>query len=302
MIMKKYLSFAILMFAFNLPLSAAQYLASITPIYSLAQGLLTDVAEVDLLLDGQTSAHTYSLKQSDIQKIQAARIVLWLGPTYESFLSKPLESFKKQTYSLLEGEGLTRYPLRDGEEWQCNVTHPCGCGHAEEHSDPHIWLDPANALVIIEALKSFFIDQHPDKRSIIEENYERVKGSLIQLQLTLQARLTPVKDQAFLVFHDGYQYFEKAFSLNGVGVMVINPENSPSVKHMRALIADTKAKGVKCIFSETQFNPALIQAFARHQHLRIGTLDPLGTPKHHSEQDYVEMMMQLADNFVNCFK
>src|SRR5690606_27344625 len=123
-IMKKYLSFAILMLAFNASLSAAQYLASITPIYSLAQGLLKGVAEVDLLLDGQTSAHTYSLKQSDVQKLQSAKIVLWIGPTYEPFLIKPLESFKKQTYSLLEVEGLTRYPLRDGEEWQCDATHP----------------------------------------------------------------------------------------------------------------------------------------------------------------------------------
>ena len=46
----------------------------------------------------------------------------------------------------------------------------------------------------------------------------------------IKSQLEPIKGKSFIVFHDAYQYFEKAYGLNTLGSILLDPELPPSPK------------------------------------------------------------------------
>ena len=68
---------------------------SIKPFHSLVSGVMLGVALPELLLKGNFSPHTYSLKPSDAKKLQYADLVFWGGEALEGFLAKPIISLSK---------------------------------------------------------------------------------------------------------------------------------------------------------------------------------------------------------------
>ncbi len=311
MIIQKKFLILCLSLILTFPAQAARYLASIPPLHSILAGLLKEIEDVDVLLKGQYSAHTYALKPSDQQKIRHARTVFWIGPEYETFLIKPIQAFKLENVKMMDLEVLNFLPIRRDKEWKNMDSEDSDHQHAHSshdhlhpaHSvDPHVWIDPNNAIKIAHFIKDYLIQKNPSQKAKIQENFERIQKSMQSLDADLKKKLKPIASHAFFVFHDGYQYFEKAYALKGAGVFTSNPENSLSIKHFRSLVSTYKQQDIRCVFSEFQFKPAIVREFALNYQLKTGELDPLGIVDHQDERDYLEMMTKMADNFVKCLK
>ena len=50
----------------------------------------------DLLVNGNGSPHSYSLRPSEARVLSRADIVFWIGPDFETFLQKPLDSLASE--------------------------------------------------------------------------------------------------------------------------------------------------------------------------------------------------------------
>ena len=120
------------------------------------------VARPELLLKGNFSPHTYSLKPSDAEKLQYADFVFWGGETLEGFLAKPINllSKKAEVVSMLEIKGLKLKSFRaeshigKPENFESYSHNHSSDQDSEFQSavDPHIWLDTDNAKVITQKI------------------------------------------------------------------------------------------------------------------------------------------------------
>ena len=63
------------------------------------------------------------------------------------------------------------------------------------------------------------------------------------------------KDISYIVFHDAYQYFETRFGVKSAGALTLNPDVLPGAKQITDIQELINDKGIKCIFSEPQYNP-----------------------------------------------
>ncbi len=72
----------------------------------------------------------------------------------------------------------------------------------------------------------------------------------------------PVADRSVVSFHDAFPYFAAAYGLAIVGTVVDAPGQDPSAGAIGDLIRAMRASNAKVIFSEAQFNDALVQAIA----------------------------------------
>ena len=70
------------------------------------------------------------------------------------------------------------------------------------------------------------------------------------------------KDISYVVFHDAYQYFEKRFGVSTAGALTLNPDVLPGAKQIADIQDLISDKGIKCIFSEPQYNPKIIETLA----------------------------------------
>ena len=161
--------------------------ATIKPIHSLASYLMDGVGKPDLIVDGYASPHGFALKPSQAKMIQNADIIFWVGEDIESLLEKPLKTIAKKAekIELMEIKGLTKLKFRERNIFEGHDDHDNDKkkkehghdehGHDDEHKednhddhgheghahgefDPHIWLDPMNAKVILSEMAEHLIE------------------------------------------------------------------------------------------------------------------------------------------------
>jgi zinc transport system substrate-binding protein len=103
-----------------------------------------------------------------------------------------------------------------------------------------------------------------------------------------------------VVFHDAYQYLEQRYGLNAVGSVVLDPEQRPGAKRVVEIQARIRDRGVRCVFSEPQFQPALVKTVIAGSNARSGTLDPLGAEIPPGPDAYFQLLEGLADALRAC--
>ena len=84
-------------------------------------------------------------------------------------------------------------------------------GHAHGEYDPHIWLDPINAKIILSEMVEHLIENDEKNSSIYKSNLGKALKDIDKLIKDVKAELN--KDISFIVFHDAYQYFENRFKI-----------------------------------------------------------------------------------------
>ena len=283
-----------------------QIVASIKPVHALVAGVMQGVAAPLLLVPGSASPHDYNLRPSDVRALVTADALFWVGPDLETFLVKPLDNArgKVRAVALLEAPGMTVLPLREGGVWEAHA-HGADHEHGHEHEqaggrDAHIWLDPRNAVVMVERIVAVLGEVDPAHRGDYQRNGAALVARLQALDQQLATELAPVQQQPYIVFHDAYQYFERRYGLNAVGSVVLNPEQRPGAKRVAAIQARIRDLKVRCVFSEPQFQPALVETVIAGSGARTGVLDPLGATLPAGPDAYFQLLQGLGAALRGC--
>lgn len=305
------LSLCVLAFcAFALPAraEAPKVLASIQPIHSLVASVMQGVGEPGLVVTGAQSEHTYALKPSDARALAAARVVVLVDENYETFLAKPLKGRKKSldVIALADLPGATTLPARKGGVWEDehddHDEHGHG-GHEGHHHgaiDGHVWLDPANARLLVTAVADRLGEIDPEHAARYAANAAATVARLEALDRQLKARLSPLAGKPFVVFHDAYQYIEKRYGLAAAGSVTVDPDRPPSARRLAALRDKLKAAGAACVFREPQFPAPVVKTLADAAGAREGVLDPQGADIPPGPDQYFTLMSRLADGLESC--
>ena len=296
--------------------------ASIKPIHSLASYLMDGVAKPDLIVDGYSSPHGFSLKPSHAKMLQNADIIFWVGEDLENFLVKPLNSIAKKAekIELMEIKGLEKLKFRernifDGHEGHDEHGHDEDGhkeddhdehghdehgheGHAHGEHDPHIWLDPENAKVILNEMVEHLIENDEKNASTYKKNLKKAEKDLDKLLKSVKSDLN--KDFKSIVFHDAYQYFEKRFGVNVLGAFTVNTDVMPGAEQLAEIREIIEHDKVSCIFSEPQFNPDIINAVAKDMDIQTGVLDPLGATLDPGKDLYFDLIKNMSKSFKGC--
>ena len=69
---------------------------------------------------------------------------------------------------------------------------------------------------------------------------------------------------------------------------------------MAQLQAQMRERGVRCVFSEPQFQPALLQTLVAGSAIKTGVLDPLGAELTPSADAYFQLLENLALALETC--
>lgn len=292
--------------------------ASIKPIHSLVSAVMQDVGEPVLLVEGAGSPHTYSLKPSQARQLQEADAVFWMGHDLEAFLENSIENIAVKAVSipLMESHGLIKLPFREGGAFDAHDhDHEDHDDHDDDHkhhdhddhddhghgeTDPHVWLDPQNAKALVHEIEERLAEIDPANAAIYEANATAMMKKLDSLNAEIEAELRPVRGRGFIVFHDGYQYFEKRFGLTSVGSLTISPEVMPGADRVRKLRKKVRELDASCVFSEPQFEPKLVRAVTENTGAGTGVLDPLGAALDNGPQLYVTLIRMMASSIKAC--
>ena len=175
-----------------------------------------------------------------------------------------------------------------------------GHGHAHGEFDLHIWLDPGNARRIVEVVADVLVRVDPLRAETYRANADSMRMRIDELEASLRAQLAPVRERAFIVFHDGYHYFEDAFGLNGMGAIAVDPARPPSARRLAELRGALDEHDVRCVFTEPQFEPDLVQTVIEGSTVGTAPLDPIGADIEPGPDAWFEMMRNLGNSISDC--
>ncbi len=276
----------------NAPFShASTVLTSIKPIQLITVELTKNISQPEVLLGSNTSPHDYALRPSDVKRLRSADLVVWFGHDLEPFLAKVLEK-QNNVLTLSEIKGLELREFDGG--------HHDHHGHDHGTHDPHFWLGYKTTLQVARAIVTKLVEIDAENKAKYEQNFAEFEQQLTTQQESIRAQLKPVSQAGYFVFHDAYTYFEKDFSLNNLGHFTVSPERKPGAKTLIKIRKTLAENGARCVFSEPQYTPAVVQSVTRGSDANIGVLDPLGADVEALSGGYFKFKQSLADSFTAC--
>ena len=170
--------------------------------------------------------------------------------------------------------------------------------HAHGEHDPHIWLDPMNAKVILSEMAEHLIENDQENASKYKANLKKAHKDLDKLIKKVKSELN--KDFKSIVFHDAYQYFEKRFGVNILGAFTVNTDVLPGAEQLSEIREVIEHEKVSCVFSEPQFNPDIIKAVAKDTNIKTGVIDPLGATLNPGKTLYFDLIKNMSSSFKGC--
>ena len=283
---------------------------TIKPLHSLISNVMKGVGEPSLIIEGTSNPHNFVLKPSHAKLLEDADIIFWIGEDLEAFMEKPLSSLAKdaEKISFIELGTIEKLKFREDNIFE-HDDHEDHDGHKEdehddheEHNhgefDAHLWLDPVNAKKMVIEISHELSELDPANKNTYMANADKTIEDLDRLIKEVNRSLS--KDISYVVFHDAYQYFEKRFGVTSAGALTLNPDVLPGAKQIIDIQNLIKEKNIKCIFSEPQYNPKIIETLANDTNILTGTMDPLGANLDSGATMYIKLIMNIANSIKNC--
>ncbi|MBP6986043.1 MAG: zinc ABC transporter substrate-binding protein [Alphaproteobacteria bacterium] len=265
--------------------AAPKVVVSIQPVKALVAGVMKGIGTPKLLLAPYESAHHFSLTPSEAEAIYQSDLFIWVGPQMENMLEKASKTLA------INGRVLTLMDVKDMTILEL----------AEGQKDPHLWLDPENAKKIVQATADTLASIDPDNAGIYQENAKQLIVDLEALKAKLLKRLDPLKGKHYLVYHDAFQYYEKAFGLNRSIPLVKDTEHTIRASQRKFIDQQVNEKNIQCVFGEPNHGESVVENVARALNLHVGFLNPMGSDDEtNPSSPYFDMMEEIASSLSDC--
>ncbi len=237
---------------------------SFYPLYILTMNVIGDVPEISLsgLSSNQSGClHDYQLVTGDMVILSKADLFLINGAGMEGFLEEAAQAFPElRTVSCSDGIELIKN--EEGAETEYNA---------------HVWLDPQNAVIMVQNICEALSVSFPEYSDRFRENTEGYTERLKALDETLRAGLSVLENRDIVTFHEAFPYFASAYDLNVVAVISLEPDEGISPRMLAELADRIRAAGCPPLFTEPQYRSDAALALSAETGASVWELDPAVT-------------------------
>ena len=202
-----------------------------------------------------------------------------------------------------------------GDEPAHDHTGHAGAAHADAHdgdsadhdhahadaagTDPHAWLDPANARLWLSAIADTLSQLDPANAELYGRNATEAAARIAAAEAEVRAALQGPAP-AFVLAHDSTRYFETAFDLSAAGALTGPAAHAAGPRRTSTLADLIRTGGIACILADTGEAAAQATALARDTAARMVAIDPMGADTPAAQDRFPAILTGLADDIGNC--
>ena len=156
-----------------------------------------------------------------------------------------------------------------------------------------MWLNPDNAIVMMEKVRDVLIEMHPEHRERYQLNYQNAVVRITSQSKRIAEKMMEVMKIPFITLHDGYQYFEEQYGLHSLGSILRHDEGASAkrLSELRELIVNYN---VRCIFKEAQYSDRALKPLVDDFDIDVVDLDSLGQRQSAELTHYTDFVEQFA--------
>jgi zinc transport system substrate-binding protein len=253
---------------------------SIMPLAEFAEKVGRVKTSVSVMVPPGASPHTYEPTPGQLVKLSKAKLYVKVGSPIEFelvWLDKIL-SANKNIFVVDASYGIEFMNVVYKHNHEQNEHHYIG-------DDPHIWLSPKNAKIMVENIYNGFVSIDPDNKEYYLENKRSYLRELDELDLEIEILLADKINRRFMVYHPSWAYFARDYNLEQIPIEKGGKE--PTARSIQFLIEQARIQNIRVIFASPQFNTESAEVIAREIKGQVVLIDPL-------QKDYITNMKKIA--------
>ncbi|MDD4986157.1 MAG: zinc ABC transporter substrate-binding protein [Dehalococcoidales bacterium] len=277
------------------PATELGVVVTVLPQAEFVESIGGEKVDVTVMVPPGASPHTYEPTPGQMEKLARARMYAKVGSGVEFELSwmDKLSAANQDMLVVDCSQGIQLQEAAAEEEHEEESD-----GHEdEEHEhgamDPHIWMSPRNAQVMVQNIARGLIAVDPDNRDYYEQNRDAYLQELIQLDQDIAEGLSGVENRMFMVYHPSFGYFARDYDLTMLPIEDEGKEPTPA--GLAHLIEQAGEFNVKVVFASPQFNPNGARVITDAIDGRVFLIDPLA-------RDYVTNLRILLGELVQAME
>jgi ABC-type Zn uptake system ZnuABC Zn-binding protein ZnuA len=230
-----------------------------------------DKIELQVLIPIGGDPHSFEPSPRDITAIAQADVVFASGAGLEVFLSKLIENAggKANIVELSEGLELLVLDAPHTEDEKLDQ-------HDHFEGDPHVWLDPHNVVVWVDAISTTLSSLDPASAEVYRVNAQIYKDDLSELDSWIKSQVSqiPIEDRLLVTDHTALGYFAARYGFEQIGVIFPGYSTlvAPSAQELANLEDAIQEYNVKAIFVSSTVNPSLAQQITEDTGTQLVTL------------------------------
>ena len=267
---------------FSLPACAedARQLSIVTtlfPLYDFTRQICTENVQVSLLLPPGVEAHTFEPRPSDIVMINKADVFIYMGQYMEPWVHEILHSIKNKELLVVDAsQGIRLLDESSEQESFHDFVEPVrpqrtgfhhrkqntgDTEHVHEGKDPHIWLDLANAQLMVDTISDAVSGKDRSGASAYRRNAAAYKKKLAVLDKKFQETLGLCRLRTFIYGgHFAFGYFVRRYQLQYFSPYKgFSPNAEPTPQRLSELMRKMRDLKIKYLYYEELINPKVAQ-------------------------------------------
>lgn len=240
-----------------------QVAASIYPLAFFAEQIGGDLVDVTALVPQGLEPHDYEPSPNDLKSVYNADLVVFNGANLEPWMEDLELELAEDSVELFEAATYVELiPLSDEEnsEW-----------------DPHLWLDPIRAKMIVESLANTMAGLNSENAETYQNNAKVLMAELDKLNedFMMELALMSCSAREFVTAHEAFAYLAERYGLTMIPISGINPQDEPSIKELEEISKVVDEHGLTTIYIETLVSSAYAETISEETGATLMVLNPL---------------------------
>lgn len=266
------------------PLTVA---VGIVPEASFVEAVAGDLVNVVTLVPPGCSPANYQPTTSEMQALSDAEIYFTLQmPTEQANILPKVSDFNSGIEIVdLRDAVLAVYPLlnTDGEEIESTEG---------ESVDPHVWLSPKNAIVIVQTIADKLSAADEANKDTYQTNAARYIAELKALDSEIKDTVATLDCKSFLIYHAAYGYFAHDYGLTMTAIEIGGKQ--ATAEELQSVIDYALANNIKTVFYQEEFDDSQAETVAEGIGGAVEKVAPLNPDYIQGLQDFIGALAKSA--------
>jgi zinc transport system substrate-binding protein len=235
---------------------------SLFPIYEFVRNVAGDKTETVLLLPPGVEPHSFEPRPGDILTINRADLLFYTNDYMEPWISTIMKGIKNQNLIVINtGKNI---PLIGESDLYRNSDNTGKEGHGDTGKDPHIWLNFANAITMVEKIRDGLAAKDPVHADYYTKNASDYTERLRLLDRRYKDAISGCRTRIIVNGgHFTFGYLAERYNLRYISAYGLSPNSEPSPGSLVKVSDTLKNNGLKHIFFEELITPRIAETIAR---------------------------------------
>ncbi len=246
------------------PETGDQVLASVTllPQAEMVTAVGGDRVNVMVIVPPGVEPHTYEPSAGTLIALQKTDVYFKIGNGLMPFEDRLTEKVVALNPGILIVDTSDGVPLINGSD----PDSPGG-------NDPHIWLSPANARIMVENIASGLVQIDPDNAAYYKDNAAKYIVKIDALDAKIKKEMNTTPGLTIIVTHPAWSYFARDYAIEQVPIESEGKE--PTARDIEAVVTLARQRNISVVYVEPQYSARSAEVIAEEINGSVVTIDPL---------------------------